>query len=192
MTKQELIDHLQHLEKYTHYSEDAPALREVIEMLKCSEMPNGSVERTQERTEDIDKCPTAMEMLHGTLHITVDHDISNVYRVWLSQKGTHYGELYYPDYTDEEIQKMQDLEQTQLDKAYEIGIQSAQPDLSEYSDKLWRSAYERGKREAQPEIIYCKDCKYLDIQGTYGECGKGILGIVNRDDFCSRAERREE
>jgi hypothetical protein len=42
MTKQELIDHLQHLEKYTHYSEDAPALREVIEMLKCSEMPNSS------------------------------------------------------------------------------------------------------------------------------------------------------
>jgi len=42
MTKQELIDHLQHLEQYTHYSEDAPALREAIEMLKCSEMPNGS------------------------------------------------------------------------------------------------------------------------------------------------------
>jgi hypothetical protein len=50
MTKKELIDHLQHLEKYTHYSEDAPALREVIEMLKCSEMPNGSEERTQKRT----------------------------------------------------------------------------------------------------------------------------------------------
>lgn len=33
MTKQELIDHLQHLEQYTHYSEDAPALREVIKML---------------------------------------------------------------------------------------------------------------------------------------------------------------
>lgn len=45
---------------------------------------------------------------------------------------------------------------------------------------------------AQPEIIRCKDCKYLDIQGTYGECGKGILGVVNRGDFCSRAERREE
>ena len=42
MTKQELIDHLKHLEQYTHYSEDAPALREVIEMLKCSEMPNSS------------------------------------------------------------------------------------------------------------------------------------------------------
>lgn len=27
----------------------------------------------------------------------------------------------------------------------------AQPDLSDYSDKLWRNAYERGKAEAQPE-----------------------------------------
>ena len=31
-------------------------------------------------------------------------------------------------------------------------LPSAQPDLSEYSDKLWRSAYERGKRDAQPDI----------------------------------------
>jgi hypothetical protein len=51
MTKQELIDHLQHLEKYTHYSEDAPALRETIAMLKCSEMPNDWKKRTEERTE---------------------------------------------------------------------------------------------------------------------------------------------
>lgn len=79
-------------------------------------------------TANIDKVPTAMEMLHGTLHITVDHDISDVYRVWLSQKGTHYGELYYPDYTDEEIQKMQDLEQAELDKAFELGKQAAQPE----------------------------------------------------------------
>lgn len=42
MTREELIDHLSHLEKYTHYSEDAPALREVIEML---------TERTQKRTQ---------------------------------------------------------------------------------------------------------------------------------------------
>lgn len=65
-------------------------------------------------------------MLHGTLHITVDCDISKVYRVWLSQKGTHCGELYYPDYTEDEIQKMQDLEQAELDKAFELGQQDAQ------------------------------------------------------------------
>ena len=51
MTREELIKHLEHLAEYVKYSEDAPALREVIEMLKCSEMPNGSEERTQKRTE---------------------------------------------------------------------------------------------------------------------------------------------
>lgn len=45
---------------------------------------------------------------------------------------------------------------------------------------------------AESEVVLCKDCEYLDIQGTYAECGKGILGIVNRDDFCSRAERRTD
>ena len=47
MTREELIAHLEHLAEYVKYSEDAPALREVIEMLKCSEMPNSSDERTQ-------------------------------------------------------------------------------------------------------------------------------------------------
>ena len=32
-----------------------------------------------------------------------------------------------------------------------IQLPSAQPDLSSYSDKLWRAAYERGKAEAQPK-----------------------------------------
>lgn len=59
------------------------------------------------------KVTTEVEVICGTLHITVDCDISKVYRVWLSQKGTHYGELYYPDYTEDEIQTMQDLEQAQ-------------------------------------------------------------------------------
>ena len=40
-------------------------------------------------------------------------------------------------------------------------------------------------------VVRCKDCKYLEITGCYGECGKAILGIVSPDDFCSRGERRE-
>lgn len=33
----------------------------------------------------------------GTLYVTVDLDISTINRVLLSQKGTHWGELYYSD-----------------------------------------------------------------------------------------------
>ena len=38
-------------------------------------------------------------------------------------------------------------------------LPSAQPDLSEYSDKLWKAAYERGKEEAQdePHWIPCSE-----------------------------------
>lgn len=41
------------------------------------------------------------------------------------------------------------------------------------------------------ELVRCKDCRHLEITGCYGECGKGYLGIVRPDDFCSRAEKRD-
>lgn len=80
----------------------------------------------------------------------------------------------------------------------------AQPDLSEYSDKLWRNAYERGKRDAQaeqPDLIRCRDCKYVRTwrsessakkYGQIYECVKGVLFCPEADDFCSRAERQED
>ena len=36
-------------------------------------------------------------------------------------------------------------------------LPSAQPDMSEYSDKLWKAAYERGKAEAQQRWIPCSE-----------------------------------
>lgn len=64
----------------------------------------------------------------------------------------------------------------------------AQPDLSSYSDKLWHNAYERGKAEAQAEIVRCKDCKWK--HGS--ECVRFADVRPWPNDFCSRAERREE
>lgn len=51
-------------------------------------------------------------------------------------------------------------------------ITSAQPDLSAYSDKLWRAAYERGKREAEAERKrgkWTKDngCPFCGFQPWY-------------------------
>ena len=40
-------------------------------------------------------------------------------------------------------------------------------------------------------VVRCKDCKYLMFSDCYGECGKGHMGIVRPDDFCSRGERKE-
>ena len=67
-------------------------------------------------------------------------------------------------------------------------LPSVQPDLSSYSDKLWRNAYKRGRTEAEAEIVRCKDCKWK--QGA--ECVRFAEIRVFPNDFCSRAERREE
>lgn len=40
------------------------------------------------------------------------------------------------------------------------------------------------------EVVRCKDCKYLEISGCYGECEKAHLGIVQPDDYCSHGVRR--
>ena len=39
-------------------------------------------------------------------------------------------------------------------------------------------------------VVRCKGCKYLEISGCYGECGKGYLGIVRPDCYCCYGERR--
>lgn len=55
----------------------------------------------------------------------------------------------------------------------------------------------------EPEIIRCKDCKYYVIHTLFGrshgwcerlcdEFDKSLARGVEPDDYCSRAERREE
>jgi len=57
-----------------------------------------------------------------------------------------------PLYLDSVCEDIWERDRT-LNNAIDVmrGLPSAQPDLSSYSDKLWRAAYERGKAEAQPQ-----------------------------------------
>ena len=75
-------------------------------------------------------------------------------------------------YTEAEIQKMQELEQAELQKAYECG-----------------------RASAQPEIVRCKECKHHSHDAGYGYdwCNRtsGVFR-VKPEDFCSRAERRTD
>ena len=68
-------------------------------------------------------------------------------------------------------------------------LPSADIDLSDFSDKLWRAAYERGKAE----VVRCKDCKhsYETFAGLI--CSHGVcVDCVVRDDFyCSYGERKD-
>ena len=79
-------------------------------------------------------------------------------------------------------------------------LPSAQPDLSEYSDKLWKRAYERGRTEALDEIVRCKDCKYWkDSDGVYrrgigaeSKCPVNIRAVYEGNFYCADAERRTD
>lgn len=51
--------------------------------------------------------------------------------------------------------------------------------------------YEKTMREAETEIIRCKDCKY-NISSKKCLYPDSIILIPADDDFCSYAERREE
>lgn len=61
-------------------------------------------------------------------------------------------------------------------------LPSADIDLSDFSDKLWRAAYERGKAE----VVRCKGCKHYRDYG----CQRAFV-YPKPDDFCSYGERAD-
>ena len=113
-------------------------------------------------------------------------------------------------YTDEEIKAMQDLEQAQLDKAYELGLKEGREALRQGAidaiellleqseddehDKIWNNAI-RGSinavkhhvPSAQLEVILCGDCKHWICHDR--RCGywNHKVGAI---DWCSHGERR--
>lgn len=123
-------------------------------------------------------------------------------------------------YTDAEVQKMQDLEQAQFEKVYQLGYEegkkAAQPeqtseiqDILEYLDTVlqpiispdhWNVYSELHDMismlpSAQSEIIRCKDCKnsehwYRDRRRCFLWSEDGVS--VFDDGFCNYAERRQD
>ena len=53
----------------------------------------------------------------------------------------------------------------------------------------WKSYVEALPPE-QPDIIHCRDCKWHN--GEINQCNAQICASMYGEDFCSRAERREE
>ena len=73
-----------------------------------------------------------------------------------------------PSYTDEEVQKMQELEQAEIQKAFQLG-----------------------REDALSEIIRCKECKHgmYDVMCKFYWC-HGVAHSANW--FCADGERRED
>ena len=58
-------------------------------------------------------------------------------------------------------------------------------------DRPTRSQFKRMAVQLGYEpVVRCKECKHLMFSDCYGECGKGHMGIVRPDDFCSYGERK--
>ena len=50
-----------------------------------------------------------------------------------------------------------------------------------------------GLPSAQPEIIRCKDCKFIRLTGNVWKCqNRLVMMLCEPNDYCSRAERKEE
>ena len=73
-------------------------------------------------------------------------------------------------YTDEEIQKMQDLQQAEVEKAFELG-----------------------REDARSEVTHCGECKHKGTKNCVANVWAAILGVTVKDDFyCGLAERRTD
>ena len=101
---------------------------------------------------------------------------------------------YTPDGShpaDEEIYKIQEI-YVDCIESIEI-LPAAQPDLSEYSDKLWKNAYERGKAEAQSERDIPKRVSWTGWKGcrdTRYRCPSCKKPVRNTDVYCHRCGQK--
>ncbi len=57
-------------------------------------------------------------------------------------------------------------------------------------EAAYKNGYTAGYEAAESKIVHCKECKYLMFSDMYGECGRGIMGVVSPGDYCSRGEKK--
>lgn len=75
-----------------------------------------------------------------------------------------------PTYTEAQLQKMQDMEQAEVEKAFELG-----------------------REDARAEIIHCGECKHKGTKNCVANVWAAIFGVTVKDDFyCGLAERRTD
>ena len=146
---------------------------EAIETLKAN-YPDACFEQLREAVD------TAIFALQRSTHkaldtISIQDVIDVVKHAWTKGlEPTQYIEELpsAQPYTEEQLQKMQDLEQAEIEKAYELG-----------------------RKDANAEIVRCKDCRWSDANeiGDLSECHH-VRGLVNAspNGYCNFAERRTD
>ena len=82
---------------------------------------------------------------------------------------------------------------TNNDGEYEITFASKDYEKAKAVEKVCCAVMDKAvKSPLDVEVVVrCLECKHLMFSDCYGECGKGHMGIVSPDDFCSYGERKE-
>lgn len=71
--------------------------------------------------------------------------------------------------------------------------QTVQVELQEYICMVKRIDGVVAQKALEQELIRCKDCKFLRLTGTVWKCqNRLVMMLCEPNDYCSRAERKEE
>ena len=65
--------------------------------------------------------------------------------------------------------------------------------VGEYSEWYLADVLEQQPTVDAEPVVRCKDCKYLCLTGTVWKCqNRLVMMLCEPNDYCSRAERKEE
>ena len=81
-------------------------------------------------------------------------------------------------------------------RGMEVVDEKSEESMSDYIERTTESRGDNPGHDGVPgppgEVVFCKDCDYIEYSDCYGECGRGYLGIVKPYDYCSRGMRRDK
>ena len=73
---------------------------------------------------------------------------------------------------------------------YRLATKQGSIDYGMFTIGIQQAVDEQPTIDAVP-VVRCRECKHLMFSDCYGECGKGHMGVVRPDDFCSYGERKD-
>ena len=134
------------------------------------------VKCTDERTGDLISRQAAIDALNDEYHGMISDESMKIYQIinWLSELPSAQ------PYTEAEIQKMQELEQAQLNKAYELGRQSVQPEpLTDKEQRMFLAAMGREEKACEEVDRNCVREPYEDsLMRVCNEIRRKVKGAL--------------
>ena len=117
----------------------------------------------------------------------------------LTEEERQQNQWYVQGYADAVRERKQCQEAISRQAAINAADNIIERDTSGNNDVVkamtaWKM-YVEALPSVQPEIIHCLDCRYMHEDTIFGQCWcnkTSGCSKVNKDDFCSKAERRTD